>query len=147
VNGRVADFFKASRGLRQGCPLSPLLFVLQVVVLGFYLDKKQQDHEIIGLSIARGVKNINYTLFVDDTLLLGVATVLLAARFKEVLDNFCEEFGSKLNSGKCHIYSWNISTPSLNAIVRCFGFVASSSWSSFKYLGLPIFLRRASNRD
>jgi len=105
VNGRAAKFFKALRGLRQGCPLSPLLFVLQVSILNFYLDKKQQDLEIIGLSIARGVKNINHALFVDDTLLLGVATMLLATRFKEVLDEFCEESGSKLNSGKCHIYS------------------------------------------
>ena len=99
------------------------------------------------MSIARGVKNINHALFVDDTLLLGVSTVLLATRFKEVLDEFCEESGSKLNSGKCHIYSWNISTPSLNVISRCFGFAASSSWTSFKYLGLPIFLKRASSRD
>ena len=102
VNGRAADFFKASRGLRQGCPLSPLLFVLQASVLSFYLDKKQQDQEIVGLSIARGVKNINHALFADDTLLLGAATPLSASRFKKVLDEFCEVSGSILNNGKCH---------------------------------------------
>jgi hypothetical protein len=41
VNGRATDFFKASRGLRQGCPLSPLLFVIQAYVLSFLLDKKK----------------------------------------------------------------------------------------------------------
>jgi len=43
VNGRAMDFFKASRGLRQGCPLFPFLFVLQASVLSFLLNKKQQN--------------------------------------------------------------------------------------------------------
>jgi len=79
VNGRAADFFKATRRLRQWCPLSPLLFVLQASVLSFYLDKKMMDQEITGLCIARGVKNINHALFVDDTLLLGAASMLMAS--------------------------------------------------------------------
>lgn len=103
VNGRAADFFKATRGLRQGCPLSPLLFVLQTFVLSFYLEKKMMDQEIVGLCIARGVKNINHALFVDDTLLLGAASLLIASRFKGVLDEFCMISGSSLNNGKCHI--------------------------------------------
>jgi hypothetical protein len=35
VNGRVTNFFKASRGLRQGCPLSPMLYVIQALVLSY----------------------------------------------------------------------------------------------------------------
>ena len=33
VNGRPTDFFKATKGLRQGCPMSPFLYVLMVETL------------------------------------------------------------------------------------------------------------------
>lgn len=39
VNGRATEFFKASRALHQGFPLSPLLYVLQASALSFYLEK------------------------------------------------------------------------------------------------------------
>eukprot|EP00253_Pinus_taeda_P001999 PITA_01999 len=147
VNGRATDFFKASRGLRQGCPLSPLLFVIQASVLSFLLNKKQEDQEIMGINIARGVKSINHALFADDTLLLGTASLPSAKNFKEVLDDFCEDSGSNLNKGKCHIYCWNIKARMIQAISNCFGFAASCAWSSFKYLGLPIFQKRALSKD
>eukprot|EP00253_Pinus_taeda_P018975 PITA_18975 len=147
VNGRAAEFFKASRGLRQGCPLSPLLFVIQASVLSFLLNKKQEDQEIMGINIARGVKSINHALFADDTLLLGAASLPSAKNFKEVLDDFCEDSVSNLNKGKCHIYCWNIKARTIQAISNCFGFAASCAWSSFKYLGLPIFQKRALSKD
>lgn len=104
------------------------------------------DREIVGLCIARGVKNINHALFADDPLLLGAASVLIASRFKGVLDDFCLISGSRLNIGKCHIYSWNTTSSMINSISRTFGFAASSNWTSFKYLGLPVFLKRAFSR-
>ena len=147
VNGRATDFFKASRGLRQGCPLSPLLFVIQASVLSFLLDKKMQDQDINGLCIARGVKNINHALFADDTLLLGIASLSSASKFKAVLDEFSEASGNVVNKNKCHIFSWNTLPRLLSAISRCLGFAASSSWTSFKYLGLPIFHKRPASKD
>jgi hypothetical protein len=118
VNGRAVDFFKDTRGLRQGCPLSSLLFVLQASVLSFYLDKKLLEQEIIGLCIERGIKNINHALFADDTLLLGATTVPITSIFKGVLDDFCKDSGNILNNGKCHIYCWNTSPNLLNSISR-----------------------------
>jgi len=143
VNGGADDFFKASRGLRQGCPLSPLLFILQASILSFYLEKKWQDQDIIGLCITRGVKSINHALFADDTLLLGVASPQSTIKFKEFLEDNCKVSSSILNNGKCHIYCWNIPTSTASSISKCLGFVASTSWLSFKYIGLPIFHKRA----
>eukprot|EP00253_Pinus_taeda_P030823 PITA_30823 len=120
VNGRSAGFFKATRGLRQ---------------------------EISRISIARGVQNINHELFADDTLLLGTASIHSARKFKETLDEYCMESGSSLNKSKCHSYCWNTPPSLINSISRCLGFTASLEWSSFKYLGLPIFLKRSYSRD
>jgi hypothetical protein len=41
VNGRVTKFFQASRGLWQGCPLSPLLYAIQASVLSYQLWNSQ----------------------------------------------------------------------------------------------------------
>lgn len=130
----------------EGWGKTPLLFVLQASVLRFLLNKKQSDQEIMGLNIARGVKSINHALFADDSLLLGAASLPLAKRFKEVVDAYCED-SSSLNKGKCHIFCWNATIRTIQAISNCFGFAASSTWSSFKYLGLPVFQKRALSRD
>jgi hypothetical protein len=52
VNGWATRFFQASRGLRQGCPLSPLLYAIQASVLSFQLDHCQTQNNLLGLRIA-----------------------------------------------------------------------------------------------
>jgi len=147
VNGRATEFFKASRGLRQGCPLSPLIFVIQASILSFLLNKRMQDQDINGLCIIRGAKKINHTLFADDTLLLGPASLSSASKFKMILDDLSKATGSAVNKSKCHIYSWNITPKAMSNISRYLGFIASSSWTSFKYLGLLVHLQKLTSKD
>ena len=78
VNGRPTDFFQATRGLRQGCPLSPFLYILMVESLSRKLIAKLVAGSLLGIKIARGVDPINHALFYDDSLLLGGASLNIA---------------------------------------------------------------------
>jgi hypothetical protein len=93
LNGRPTPFFKASRGLRQGCPLSPLLYVIMAETLNRTLEWESNNGTIPGIKIAQGVKRINHSQFVDDTILLSGASKIMARRLLQVLDTFPHSFG------------------------------------------------------
>ena len=81
VNGRPIDFFQATRGLRQGCPLSPFLYILMADSLSRKLTAGKIDGIIPRITSTVGVEAINHALFVDDTLLLGGASLKMARIF------------------------------------------------------------------
>jgi hypothetical protein len=56
----------------------------------------------------RGVRRINNSQFVDDTLLLGGASQIMAQRFKLVLDQYEQASGGLINKNKSQIYAWNV---------------------------------------
>lgn len=51
INGEASNFFKSERGLRQGCPLSPYLFILIMEGLSLLLNKNFIDHHISGSKV------------------------------------------------------------------------------------------------
>ena len=89
VNGIPADFFQATRGLCQGCPLSPFLYILMAEVLSRKLSVELAVGSILGIREARGVDPINHALSADDSLLLGGASLHIARAFNEILQNLC----------------------------------------------------------
>ena len=68
INGKTSPFFKAERGLRQGYPLSPLIFLLVVEGLSRFLKEAVRRGDLTGLILAPGI-NLTNLLFVDGILL------------------------------------------------------------------------------
>ena len=72
VNGSLAGFFGSSRGLRQGDPLSPLLFLMVMEVLSRLLKRTKNGGFLYGFqagSHSYGGIHISHLLFADDTIL------------------------------------------------------------------------------
>ena len=89
VNVRQSDFFQASRGLHERCPLSPFLYILMVEYLSRKISAKLVASSIPCIKATRGVDSINYALFNNDSLLLQGASLNIARAFNEILQNIC----------------------------------------------------------
>ena len=64
----------------------------------------QNNGDLRGLKIARGVKNENHAQYADDTILLGGVSVIIAERFREVISTFLKALDGKVNVVKTKIY-------------------------------------------
>ena len=94
-NGWSTDFFKLERRVRQGCPLSPYLFVLGVEILA---EKIRKNETIKGIWVSEN--EIKVSQYADDTTLIldGSKESLICAL--QVLENFSLVSGLRLNNRK-----------------------------------------------
>ena len=73
VNGTPADFFGSFRGLRQGDPLSPLLFLVMMEVFSRMVKRMEEAGLLSGFRVdgrrGRG-ESVSHLLFVDDTIFM-----------------------------------------------------------------------------
>lgn len=65
-NGEKLPAFKPSRGLRQGDPLSPYLFVLCLEKLSHLINDAVCSGQWIPLSITRQGPHLSHVCFADD---------------------------------------------------------------------------------
>lgn len=68
INGVPHGNIKPQRGIRQGDPLSPYLFILCVDVLSHLINSRVADGDIQGILIVLGVPGITHLQFADDSL-------------------------------------------------------------------------------
>jgi hypothetical protein len=104
LNGVPRKVFHYRRGVRQGDPLSPLLFVLATNLL----------QSIVNEAMHRGILNLTLpkrcgsefpiVQYVDDTLLVLEACPRQLLALKTLLNTFAESTGLKVNYHKSNIY-------------------------------------------
>ena len=96
VNGYLSSFFNLSRGVRQGCPLSPLLYVLVSEVLAVNI---RCNPHISGLCLPGFAPLSPISQYADDTSLILLSDRAINASF-EVYSLFEKASGSRLNQSK-----------------------------------------------
>lgn len=94
-NGWASNFFKPTRGVRQGCPFSPYLFVLSVEVMA---EAFRKNEKIRGITVK--AKNIKLSQYADDTTLILDGSIEFLEESLRLLDLFGEVSGLRLNCGK-----------------------------------------------
>ena len=78
INGSPHGFFGSSRGLWQGDPLSPLLFVLVMEAVGRMLDKAVHEGRLLGFCVSDSAGRslvVFHLLFAYDTLIFCDANI------------------------------------------------------------------------
>ena len=138
VNGSPTSFFKASRGLRQGDPISPILFVILAEFLGRFMNNMMVKGDFVGLSPSSSALVCSHQQFVDDSIVMGEASVRNARNIKKALIDYGEATGQSINWHKGVIYFINVSEVRQSKIKWIIGYQSGSLPGT--YLGLPLGL-------
>ena len=104
INGEAKGNIVPSRGLRQGDPISPYLFLLCAEGLSAMLRKKEEQGNIKGISVSRGAPQISDLFFVDDSIVFCRATVDEGRRILKVLEDYEVKSRQKLNKDKTSLF-------------------------------------------
>ncbi|KAA3489221.1 reverse transcriptase [Gossypium australe] len=141
INGERGRGFQATRGLRQGDPLSPFLFLICSEGLSALMRLDMKEGLIKGAKASRRGPAISHLLFTDNCILFGEATNNGAQLLKGILNEYEKCSGQCVNFNKSTIfYSSNTSEESKRQVLEILGVRPSTDME--KYLGLPNMVGR-----
>ena len=135
-NGFASDIFDVERGVRQGDPLSPYLFIIALEVANISI---RGNSDIRGIKV--GKHEIKLSVFADD-LTTFVSNTRSFFSLKGLLDRFGEISGLKLNEEKTEAY-WlgsfhdspeDIGIDKVNKPMKILGIYFTYNWQKFQEL-------------
>lgn len=135
INGVPKGHFGCSWGLRQGDPLSPLLFLLVVGVLGRLVDRASKVGMIEGFVLGQGEVVVSHMLFADDTIIFCDNSQWQIRMFRCVLRCFEVVSGFRLNLAKSSIIAVG-EVPNLSQLTL--DLECRQGQLPVTYLGLPL---------
>jgi hypothetical protein len=138
-NSEETNMFVPTRGLRQGDPLSPYLFLLCADGLSSLLVHEEVVSGIDGVRVCRNAPSFSHLLFADDFLIFMKADMPIATSLQQVLDTYFANSGLMVSLAKSSIFF----SPNTNSLLRaeiCEALHIDTEALSDKYLGLPTFV-------
>ena len=136
MNGKKLEQFSPTRGIRQGDPISPYLFLIAAEGLSCLLKSKSESSNLHGLIVAPLAPPVNHLLFADDSLLFVKANSMGAMEVQQVLDVYCQASGQRINYDKSSLFFSKGVPDSVRQQIKGILHVPNETLNE-KYLGMP----------
>jgi len=137
VNGTKQGYFNCKRGVRQGDPLSPILFCIAEEVLSRGISKLVDEGKLELISASRNAKIPSHCFYADDLMVYCKGKIAGLEALKNLFIRYANCSGQIINTSKSSFFAEGISQHKLDNIVNLLGFTKGSL--PFTYLGAPIF--------
>jgi len=145
VNDQVGSYFQTKKGLRQGDPLSPILFNIVLDMLAIIMSRAKEHGQVKGVVpnlIDGGLSILQYA---DDTIIFIDHDIEQAKNLKLLLCVFEQLSGLKINFHKSELFCFGDVRDHEYQYSQLFGCNIGSY--PFRYLGIPMHFRKLSNKD
>lgn len=136
MNGSQTEEFTIQRGLKQGDPLAPFLFLLIAEGLSGLMSNAVSQGRFSGFKVGTGGCEVSILQYADDTLFVGEATWENLWVLKTVLRCFELALGLKINFMKSSLITMNVDDQFVLAASQFLN--CKRGRLPFKYQGLPV---------
>jgi hypothetical protein len=145
VNGTLTEEVIPARGLRQGDPISPYLFLICAEAFSSLLNQAEQDGILEGVRICPGAPTFNHLLFADDSLILLKVSEESSLHLRNILNLYEVCSGQTINVDKSSIvFSMNTPRRSRDQMMVALGVCCEGR--NGKYLGLPVYVGKSRSK-
>ncbi|GKV43678.1 hypothetical protein SLEP1_g50939 [Rubroshorea leprosula] len=146
VNGERTNSFLPSRGIRQGDPISPYLFILCMEYLSIKISTTMAAGRWKGSKAGKKGPTLSHLFFADDLIFVGKASQSNCHYLKDTLDFFCSRSSQQVNTSKSIIlFSKNVDQNTHLNICQDLSYQQTNEIG--KYLGIPISPKRISKTN
>lgn len=143
-NGDLAGYFQSTRGLRQGCSLSPYLFVLCMNVLSNKIDKAVEQGKFKFHPQCKEL-SLTHLCFADDLMVFVEGSKESIEGALSVFDEFAVWSGLCISIEKSTVYMAGVSIEEKGRILANFSFADGDL--PVRYLGLPLMTQGMKKQD
>jgi len=145
VNDQLGSYFQTRKGLRQGNPMSPILFNIVVDMLAILIARAKEAGLVEGVIPNLIQDGLSILQYADDIVIFMSHDVEKVVNMKLLLSTFEQLSGLKINFHKSKIFCFGKAKEHELFYSQLFGCVIGKY--PFRYLGLPMNTRKLNNKD
>ena len=145
VNDDIGPYFQTNRGLRQGDPMSPILFNIVADMLALLIKRAKADGQIRGVIPHLVNDGLSILQYADDTIIFLDHDLEQAKNLKLLLCAFEQLSGLKINFHKSEIFCYGAAKQMEDIYTDLFG--CNTGEYLFRYLGIPMHHKQLHNSE